>query len=171
MTAGDTFGLSVGAPFSCFSRISFSICTVPFLSDVDFSLYALSFHFSTALCVRFVLFSCFLLKILLIWQIFVENLRCILNFSTERALFLHSLLKTLVENLAVSVCKRPSFRPALVCQSNADALREVSAKLPRRYSKYPAAPIIAALSPQSERSGMASVTPFDRQSLSSAARR
>ncbi len=39
--------------------------------------------------------------------------------------------------------------------SSADALRDVFAKLPFRYSKYPAAATMAPLSPQSDLSGMA----------------
>ena len=55
--------------------------------------------------------------------------------------------------------------------SHAEALSEVSAKFPRRYSKYPAAAIMAALSPQSERSGTMNRTPRFRHSSERAARR
>jgi hypothetical protein len=56
-------------------------------------------------------------------------------------------------------------------QSFAEALRDVSAKIPFSYSKYPEAAIIAALSPQSESGGTTNFTPCFLHIFSRDARR
>ncbi len=55
--------------------------------------------------------------------------------------------------------------------SFAEALSEVSANLPFKYSKQPDTAIIAPLSPQSERGGTVNLTPFLLHISSSAARK
>ena len=118
-------------------------------------------------------------KILEIKRKILPHLRIFIHLcqalSIKRGSFQH-LWKTCVGKFFVQISNKIEQTfirnvGGVYISSAAEALREVSAILPARYSKQPETAIIAPLSPQSDLGGTTNLTPLLSQSFSSAERR